>query len=518
MPDGPRSPVTWVDQRSDDERPARRWQVAAAAAAIATGAWLRLRQLSSMEFKTDEQGALALAKQLVDDRLWASPGTWPTHGMLSSVGIANPPLFSWLVAAPWAVWRDPVQVATCVAAVNALCLVFLWRWAARRLEPGRALLVLMVCAFSPFAVTFSRKVWTQDLLLPGLIAVLWCVEYWREGRTWRALGLLLAAGLLVGQLHLSGPIALGLLPLALLAQGLEDHRQGRQVCRPRRPTGAELVLLLALVALNLFFWLPYVNYVVFEMPRGILGIRPRADHVGLDLLWHVRDQVIPVGLFHFFEPHRNDFLANPLNAVAYRASVALGAPLFVYGVWRWLRTPFAVPVIGVWWMAVVTAFALARVVTYPFYALVLAPFPAVLAAGGFDPPRLPAPVGRLLTAWRVAYAIALLCLTFAMQSWLVARGGAAGDYGVAYRIRQAQADALVQRAGPAARGSSAGPREGPDEGPGPAAACVSIPLEVVWLASLRTPAANEAASSAQLCETWSPPDAPPGYRWALRAR
>src|SRR5262245_65804282 len=80
-------------------------------ALIAIGAALRLVRLDAMEFKADEQEALRLAAQLLADRPWASSNPWPAHGMLSSNGVANAPLFTWIVAAAWEPARHPVAAA-----------------------------------------------------------------------------------------------------------------------------------------------------------------------------------------------------------------------------------------------------------------------------------------------------------------------------------------------------------------------------------------------------------------------
>src|SRR5262245_53942989 len=177
-------------------------------ALIAIGAALRLVRLDAMEFKADEQEALRLAAQLIADRPWASSNPWPTHGMLSSNGVANAPLFTWIVAAAWAPARDLVTVARVIGIVNVLCLYPRWLWGRRRLGESRALLMLAAAAVSPFAVIFSRKIWTQDLLLPGVVALLWGVECLRGQRPWRGVATLAIAVLLVGQLHQSGAIAM----------------------------------------------------------------------------------------------------------------------------------------------------------------------------------------------------------------------------------------------------------------------------------------------------------------------
>ena len=449
--------------------------------AIAVGACLRLYGLGAMEFKWDEQEALNQSIRLLEDRLWASWRTWPTHGLLSSNGVANAPLFTWLVAVAWLIARGAVGVTVVVALVNVLCLYPLWLWARRRMDDYRALLTLALCAVSPFAVIFSRKIWTQDLLLPGVVCVLWGIEWLRGDRIWRGIVLLLTAALVAGQLHQSGPIALALLPLALGLQAAIDRYRGEGRLRLARPSSGEWAALGIVLGLNLMFWLPYLDYFM-RLPAETFANRPRVDQAWPYLFERVGSQVIPFDLFYFFEPHRQDFLRSPLRWFFYTASVWLGAPLFVYGAWRWLRSPWSLPVLGFWWALIIAAFAAARIPSYPFYVLILAPLPAVLAAGGFDAPWRHASMSRVRDVWRAAYVVVLVGLTVTMEAWLVERGGAAGDYGVGYARREAQARALVNQIG--GGGTENYFRLGglrPSE-PIAALSCAPVPDEVHWIA------------------------------------
>lgn len=473
----------------------------AAVALVAIGAALRLYRLDAMEFKRDEQEALNLAIRFLADRPWSSPRGWPTHGMLSSNGVANAPLFTWIVAAAWVPTRDPVAVARAIALANTLCLYPLWCWARRRMGEGKALLTLAIVAVSPFAVIFSRKIWTQDLLLPGVLALLWGIECLRGERPWRGIVLLVLAGLLVGQLHQSGAIGMLLLPVAIGVQLVVDRRSGASV-RFGRPSAGEAVALVVAVGLNLFFWVPYLAYLA-DLPSGWLANRPTLDFVTPDLLLKLEAQVVPFDLLSFFAPHRSDFLQNLVRAVCYHASVVLGAPLLVFGVWRWLRSPLSVPVFGVWWWCLIAVFTLARIPSHVSYVMTLAPLTAVLASGGFDAPSHRVWVARALAAWRVAYVAALLALTLVTLTWIADRGGAAGDYGVAYFHRRAQADAIVSGTVSA-------------HGPLAALACGPVPTEVIWLTQWLNEQPAVMSPTVTLCDGWITDGDRLVYRWTVR--
>ena len=486
----------------------------AVAALVALGAWLRLSGLQWMEFKTDEQLALALAIDLLTQHPWSSDAPWPAHGMQSSGGIANAPLFTWIVAAFWSMTRHPVGVAACIGAVNALALIPLWYFMRRHMDEPRALLALALLAVSPFAVLFSRKIWTQDLLLPGLVAVFWGIEWLRVGHRWRGLPWLLLGILTVGQLHQSGAIALVLLPVAAVLHVLA-HPHQRTAIRRRLPTRLELTVLIAAVAVNLFFWWPYISYLSTLNWRAWPG-RELASSLAPGLLMSLVSQVIPWDLVAFFRSNRDAFLFDPTRDLVFRASVWLAMPLCVYGVWRWFRAPRSLQVIGLWWWLVVIAFALARVPERHFYVLVLAPLPALLAAGAFDAPSLSARISALLLWWRWTYAASLLALTILTTAWIAGRGGATGDYGVTFAIRRDQARALQSRlrVPPLASGPMT------DEvGAAELATfeCHRIPGQVVWLLGWLDGGTLAAVNDFQLCDRWVGVGGDEAvYRWTLR--
>jgi hypothetical protein len=490
-----------------------RWTVGVVGAVL-VGALLRLSSLDAMEFKFDEVEAIELGARLLEERPWSSDAPWPTHGMPSSQRVANPPLFNWMMAVLWAPTRDPVAAARLIALANTLSLFPLWLWARRRMDGQRALLTVSIVAVSPFAVFFSRKLWAQDLILPGLIAVWWGIEALRGWRPWRGLILLGAAALLVGQLHLSGAIALGLLPAAIAAQHVVDRRRGGPGLRFGRPTLLEGAALAGVIALNLFFALPYLEY-LSRLPAGVFSDRPKLLLPEPALLKKVGMQVVPLDLFFFFRPHRSEFLRDGVRSIVFYASVGLGLPLLFYGLWRWLRSPFTIPVLGVWWWLVIAAFTLARIPSYPHYVVTLAPLAAVLAAGAFDGPLARPRLASALMLWRWGYVAALLGLTMLTQSWLASRGGAAGDYGIAYRIRLAQAQAVVDRLEMRTPASYAHWGE-IGSGDATSVRCHRLPVQVEWIVRWLGPRQTQGLQSVQLCDEWVDRQDRFVYQWTIR--
>ena len=485
-----------------------------ALALLLVGGALRLYRLDAMEFKADEQEALKLSLAFLDDRPWSSDRPFPSHGMPTSNTVALPPLYTWLVAALWPVARDPIGVATLIALINTLSLYPLWRWARRRTDEHRALLILAIAAVSPFTVIFSRKIWNLDLLQPCMVVLLWGVEGLRSGKPWQGITLLVLAALLVGQLHLSGPIGMVLLPFAIGAQLVYDRRHGVPF-RLKRPSAGEVAALASALALALFFWLPYLNHLVHQ-PAGVLANRPTLAAFTPSLLLRTEAQIVPVDVLSFFEPHRREFLRDPIRTAVYYASVGLGAPLLVYGLWRWMRSPWSVPILGIWWWLMIAAFAVARIPSHPSYVITLAPVTAMVPAGAFDPPIRRLWLARALTAWRVAYVAALFALTVVTGAWLADRGGAMGPYGVAYFLTKAQAESIVSRSkAETSRRSSMTGELGAGEAAG-GLACRPIPPEVRWLVGWLDQNRTVVPPSLELCETWIDDSKGLAYRWRFR--
>jgi hypothetical protein len=483
--------------------------LAAASLVWVVGALLRLYDLHAMEFKADERLSLEMALQLLHDRPWSTLAPWPSHGLVSSSGVGNAPLFTWIVAAFWMLTPHPVGVTALIAASNALCLVPLWVWARRRMDERRALLTLAIMSVSPFAVLFSRKIWPVDLLLPGLLAVLWGVEWFRDGRVWRAVALGGFGILLISQLHQSGLITAPLLLVALAIQAWVDRRRGSTRPIPR-PTPGEMAAIAGVVAAHAFLWSTYLPYLV-SVPAEVFANRPRVDgfepQLFLNLIW----EIVPRHVLVPFSDERTLFRADPIRSALYYGSLVLGAPLAAYGVWRWLRSPLTLPVVGLWWWLVVTILALARVPSYPYYVLAVMPLPALLAAGAFDGP-MPEAAARALLAWRWLYVAALLALTIVCGQWVAGRGGSLDDYGVTFNIQEAQAQALSSRA----RGQQPALNTQAREvalGAQLLSACQPVTAEVAWIAGwLERPPPE--LDRFDVCGSWTAD----GYHWAIRER
>jgi hypothetical protein len=142
----------------------------AAIAILALAAFLRLWRLDLVQFKDDQATLLRLAEDLV--RL----GRVPLAGMTSSIGVPLPGTFEYVLAPFVAVSRDPRVATGAIALANVAAvagtMVFGWR----RFSPLTGLLAGLVYAANPWAVFFSRKVWSNDVLAPMAVVLLFCLD------------------------------------------------------------------------------------------------------------------------------------------------------------------------------------------------------------------------------------------------------------------------------------------------------------------------------------------------------
>ncbi len=172
-----------------------------------------------MEFKGDEAMACRLALAVVDHLRGAAPAgqPFPLVGLLSSVGVPNPPLFIYLLALPLALWRDPLAAAGAIALANMAAVGLCYRVGRRYFSPFIALASSALFALAPWAVIFSRKIWAQDLLPVFIGAFFLAAHAFLVERRPRALAWLLVLAAAAMQLHLSALILAGVMAGLLVA-------------------------------------------------------------------------------------------------------------------------------------------------------------------------------------------------------------------------------------------------------------------------------------------------------------
>lgn len=170
----------------------------ALAAVIALALIARLVDIQNVEFFHDEAMVAMMAQEMADGL------TFPLQGILSSVGIPNPPTSIYVMAVPYVFTNNPVVVTAFIALLNAAGVGVLWAIARRWIGYVPALAAGIWLAVTPWAVLYSRKIWAQDYMLPFLLVALAAALWgWKGGRRWGQLAMLPV--MLFGmQIHFAG--------------------------------------------------------------------------------------------------------------------------------------------------------------------------------------------------------------------------------------------------------------------------------------------------------------------------
>jgi hypothetical protein len=179
------------------------WHAPLLVAAVFLGGWLRFDRLGLMEFKLDE----ALLHRAA---LMQASGDFQLHGIVSSVGLRNPPMSVYLLSIPALFSKSPLFMAGFIALLNTAAIVLTYILARHWLSRGAALFATWFFAVSPWAIMFSRKIWAQDLLPFFTTLFFICLIRWVRTSRWRwMIGATVSYAVLC-QIHYS---ALALLPI-----------------------------------------------------------------------------------------------------------------------------------------------------------------------------------------------------------------------------------------------------------------------------------------------------------------
>jgi hypothetical protein len=398
---------------------------------LAVAAFVRLWRLDLMEFKADEAGACRLAFQVIDSLRGRAPGQpFPLTGLMASVTVPNPPLFIYLLALPLFVLPDPLAAAAFIALSNVAAVALCHRIGRKYFSPRVALGAAALYALAPWAVILSRKIWAQDLLPVFIGGFVLAAHAFLVDRRPGALAWLLILAAAAVQLHFSALILAGVLAGLLVAGG--------SWVRPR--------WLAAGVAGALLLLAPYLLHLLrtrgadFAHLAGWKNESASLMTAGQRLLLAVRYPLSLTGA------DATSVLIGTEPGWALPFALATGAGAGAGLVWLCVRdrfTPlFPARLMGAAWFALPTlGLAVAGAIPVPHYFIILYPLAFLGLAAAFDQ------AGR----WRPAASPALLAVCLVGYAWLdagifatvAARGGAPGDYGVAYACKSAAIDFVL---------------------------------------------------------------------------
>jgi asparagine N-glycosylation enzyme membrane subunit Stt3 len=191
-------------------------------------AFLRLWNLGSSAFTFDSAYLSNLAARFL------STGVPPAQGMVSSVGIVNPPLAVYLISLPVLLSRDPRVVTGFVAVANVIAVWECYLVGRRYWGHWQGTLAALLLVVSPWAVYYSRGVAAQELLLPGVILLFALILRWLvDHKSWAVVGATFTLAALV-QIHFAALALAPVLAAVLLASAVARVRDRRGLW-PRKP-------------------------------------------------------------------------------------------------------------------------------------------------------------------------------------------------------------------------------------------------------------------------------------------
>jgi len=418
-------------------RTKRVWLVVAV---VLLAAVLRLSRLDLMEFKADEaQAAVLVVKALSGEGL-------PTHGLMSSVGIYNPPTFIYLMLLPGLVSFDPIHLTQFVAALNILA-TFLCYWFGRRIfNEWVGLAGALLFATCPWAVIYSRKIWAQDCLpIFSLLVIGGLYEVCANGNRRWSLPALLAAGLMPG-VHFSGLFAVAVTIITLA------------ICRPKTKWWDWAIAAAILLA-------TYLPYLLTHWGRGGMGSSASIARLSvagclyaLQLLSHFNfSYLLGASAEQFYADGNGTIVvSHVLGAGLVGLAVAGFAGLAIRLAHRTKRLVageaeasqdrgklicflwVALPLVGYVVLSVDKPI-------HPHYLIILYPVPFWLAAAALDwLARRGRPKWRhIATAVVIAIALSEVLFLARFAAFVGREGGTTGDYGVAYRYKLGLANHIV---------------------------------------------------------------------------
>ena len=145
---------------------------------VGIAALMRLGEPGIVEFFHDDAMVATMAQELVSGERWA----WT--GIISSVGIPNPPQTIYVISLPFLFSPDPRIAIYFVMLLNVLGVAILWWIAQRYFGRTTALIAGLAYALNPWAILFSRKIWAQEYHTPILLLALTLALYgYMESRT-----------------------------------------------------------------------------------------------------------------------------------------------------------------------------------------------------------------------------------------------------------------------------------------------------------------------------------------------
>ncbi len=236
--------------------------------------FLRAYRIDFMEFKADE----ALNTFLITRAHFGNP--IPPGGTVSSVGILNPPLFTYLLLPITLFTVSPVWIALTIALANSLAVSSLFLIISRFYNKTIGIFASLLLCMSPWHIIFSRKIWTQNLLFPLAVLLFYSLHsavIQKKQHSWIYAGLSL---MLMAQLHQGSILLLILFIIYSLLSRIHVSWK-------------HFIFGVLLGALPL---IPYLFFQLTKLCIGCAAYTASSHPLNLTLLTHL---ILPSGIFGF---------------------------------------------------------------------------------------------------------------------------------------------------------------------------------------------------------------------------
>jgi len=359
----------------------------ALAAILLWAAFLRFWNLDATEFKYDEARVSNLAAHFVDT------GIPPVRGMGSSIGVDNPPLTIYIMSLPILLSRDPLVATGFVALLNVVAVWGCYGLGRRYWSTEVGLLSAVLLAVSPWAVFYSRKIWAQNLLLPGIILFYGFLLAWLlDHRPWALSGAIVTLAALT-QIHFS---TLAFIPVLLVVLGLRflsPFFSARASARTEIPSmSVPWKPLAAGVGLSALLYAPYF---VFDALAGWRNVRAFVNlmHTPTQTRWEsVNYALLNIGgrqIHALAGPEQFRHFLGSIVDLAYwpdRLQEAAVVASLVYLAYRWWRQRGDLQIrqrdglLLLWLLAPSLSYLRAKSEVFPHYLIPLYPAPYLALA------------------------------------------------------------------------------------------------------------------------------------------
>jgi 4-amino-4-deoxy-L-arabinose transferase-like glycosyltransferase len=386
--------------------------------------FFRLSYLDYMEYKADERYAFLLAKDLVKE------GRFPLKGLGASVGVANPPLFIYLISAFALIKSSPLFIVGGIACLNILAVILTFFFTKKYLGKFAAVSAMGFFSLSTWAIFYSRKLWATDYLpLFSTLFLFFLMKAFKEKEG--KLSFLLAGffGILLFQIHYSGLLVFPYLLLIYFCH------QKKFKLKPFF-LGALLALIFFLPFL---LWQRQTNFNDFEKIMKIIFSFGFSDRK-FQLIYPFYPFILSGGLktFEFLGFDYLPFLASLPKFVHWGSYAVFTSEIIliilglIFSFKFWKKDVFY-SMIALWFLLPVFVLSLTKIGDKPFYYAISFPAQFILIAIALSQIRK-IKILKYLSCFGIVAAFLMMAIfNFYLGKFIVQKRVIRGEYGWVYR-------------------------------------------------------------------------------------